>query len=168
MSPENPPTHRDLARRLAVHVAGTTARETHLDPGDLADLRRISPDSPLPAAFWHVWARHLVDAGVATPERPWSLALRAMAVLAGLHQPTRPLGEALAHSKLSDMRFTRLLRAREDQVAHEVRSIAAWLKSHGESCDLSDIAMLLLRPDDENLRHHIARSYYANLDTKES
>jgi len=147
-----------------------TAIDRSLSPGDVAALRRLDPRDPADPAFWKVCAGWL---GAALPpeggpsrdeaERRWATILAAMAITAGQHDPRRHAGAALAEAGLSDLRFVRLLRARGDGLSDVLRTAAQFLASKAASFDWRDLALLVLsdgRADEEDVRRHLARSFY--------
>ncbi len=153
-------------RSLVNRLAHALARE--LPPGDLAALRRSSPEAPS-AAFWKVAASLLGEAlpegGAARDEaeRSWAAILAGMALTEGLHRPGRRAGAALAEAGYSELRFERLLRARGSQLLAALRGAAQYLASKAVPLDWSDLAGLVLSeggPSEEQTRRGLARSYY--------
>jgi CRISPR system Cascade subunit CasB len=162
-------TSRDL-RTIVARIAGIIARE--LSPGEVAALRRLAPDEPYAPAVWKVFAMALDE--VVPPdgpareeaERRWAAILCGLAITQGLHRAGRPLGAALASAGFSELRFTRLLRARGDQMFAALRGAAQYLASKALSFDALDLARLVLSEDgprEERTRRDIARSYYRQL-----
>lgn len=152
------------------------ALEKQLSPGDVAALRRLDPDDPAAPAFFKVAVQLLEDVmpdveSAGEParmeaERRWAAILCAMALTSGLHRFDRPLGSALAESGFAELRLTRLLRARGDQVFPALRAAAQYLASKAEPFDPTDLARLVLsegRRDEEKVRRAIARSYFKAL-----
>ena len=147
-----------------------------LSNGDMAELRRISPAQPYTAALWKVLLDFVPDNWVAGPdrdqkERQWATLLMAMAVCAGQHDPYQRLGSALAQAGWSELRFVRLLRARDERLEGEVRQLAAYLASKGQPANFGDLATLLFQQSGDTAETHrrqIARSYYRTLYTLES
>jgi len=148
-----------------------------LDPGEVADLRRMSPEGPLPGAFWRLLARHLDGPGDLPPEgaarleaeRRWAVILSAVALMGDLHQPGERLGNALATHLGSELRVLRLLRAHGRSLADAIRLTCRALGSAGASVDVAEIARLVLsdgREDEEPTRRRVARSYYSALHHK--
>ncbi|MGE0521236.1 MAG: type I-E CRISPR-associated protein Cse2/CasB [Candidatus Binatia bacterium] len=141
-----------------------------LSPGDVADLRRLAPDDVSCAAFWRMLAlhSHLVPEGGPIRdevERRWMCILQAMAVMAGLHNPTVPLGRALAEADVAEQRLLRLLRASGPTLVDAVRVTAQHLAQKAVDSNHVDIARLVLSdggPNEESVRRAIARSYYAH------
>lgn len=141
-----------------------------MPPGDIAALRRITPDDPAAPAFWKVAAAHLDGALPRADgperderERRWASILSGMAMTTGLHTPRRKAGEALAEAGYSELRFERLLRASGEQLFQEVRSAARFLASKAMELDWTDLAALVLSADGpgaEQVRRGLARSFY--------
>jgi CRISPR system Cascade subunit CasB len=139
--------------------------------GPLAELRRMDPSDPSGGAFWGVLfdlvepAHNLeLPPGRDEQERRWAVILRAMATLE--HRAGAPLGDALAESGFSELRFVRLLRSRGPELADAVRQMVAFLASKGAHVDHADTARLVLfqdEPRDEEVRRDLARRYYAQL-----
>lgn len=142
-----------------------------LPPGDNAELRRLDAQNPLCPAFFKLMVS-IVEQNFDLPEngpardvieRRWAAVFQAAAILAGLHDPKRPLGEALISSGYSELRFVRLLRARGNGIFTEMRTAARFLSAKSERCDVNDLARLVLMTDSdkaESARLSIARSYY--------
>lgn len=147
-----------------------------LSNGDMAELRRISPAQPYTAALWKVLLDFVPDGWVAgasrdQKERQWATLLMAMAICAGQHDPYKRLGGALAEAGWSELRFVRLLRARDEKLETEVRRLAQYLASKGQPANFGDLAQLLFHQTGElaeTRRRSIARSYYRTLYTLES
>lgn len=158
-----PPTLKSIVGRLA-HLL-----EHGCSPGDLAALRRLDPADPSAPAFFKVTASVLADAlpdgdePRMEAERRWAAVLCAMATANGLHRPGRPLGSALAEAGFAELRLTRLLRARGDQMFPAVRAAAQFLAAKVEPFDATDLVRLVLsesRADEEKARRDVARSYF--------
>lgn len=160
------PTLRAIVGRIV------QALEKQLAPGDIAALRRLEPSDPAAPAFFKVAASVLdgilpdgEDARL-DAERRWAAVLCSMSVTNGLHLFGRPLGSALADAGFTELRLTRLLRARGDQVFTALRAAAQFLASKAQPFDPADLARLVLsegRPDEEKVRRAIARSYFATI-----
>lgn len=142
-----------------------------LHPGEVADLRRLSPDDPGGPAFWRIWAGILVpegqipDRGEARDrgERRWAAILGAMARLRSLHDFKRPLGRSLAEANVSELRLVRLLRSRDDALLDGIRILAQTLAAKSVPTNPTDIAWLVLTDGTggaETTRRRIARDYY--------
>jgi CRISPR system Cascade subunit CasB len=160
--------YREAVNRLAAAMKGA------LDPGEVAQLRRLDPQSPGGSAFWRTLALYIEpyaplptsDDRRATEESAWAAVMRGMAHMAVLHAPKRRLGRALAEADVSELRFNRLMRAEGAPLLDEIASVAHLLASRAVSVDWADLASLvLLRSGDAAERHrrHIARDYYHNL-----
>jgi CRISPR system Cascade subunit CasB len=145
--------------------------QKRLSAGDVAELRRLAPGELSSAAFWRVCAQVLEPAGTLPASEPqrsivesrWSVILQALALLGHLHRSGASLGSSLAEAGYSELRFTRLLRARADLLPREVSGAVRFLASKGAAVDAAGIAGLVLsedRSDEEDTRRQIARDYY--------
>lgn len=165
--------------RLA-SAMGTIAAsiERSIAKGDAAELRRLSHRDPGGQAFWKICAsvlepNQLLHPGVVAFEdgaARWAAIIGAMGQLAGLHAPRTSLGEALASSGFSELRFIRLLRAHDVALLDAVRPTAAFLASKATACNQAQLAELVLsdgRPHQDAIRRRIARDYYFHLNRKE-
>lgn len=167
------PTPRQSAAAVVHRIAAMLASGA-IRAGDAAELRRLMPDDASAPAFWKLMAElimpvlNLPSRGPARDdaERRWAVVLNALAHLTGLDAPRRPLGDALAASGMSELRFARLLRARGDRLAIEVRIAARFLASKAETANLTDLADLVLSDGHrhaESVRRRVARSYYNHM-----
>lgn len=161
------------------------ARLRHLDPGPLAELRRMKPGAAAPF-FWRLAARHPDTIGRSKAEKSWMEILRILAILtpkgdpesrSPLHNPRRRLGEVLCDGGdpgwvgprplVSELRLARLMSARGSQRAellrHAARMIAHSRRDVG--VDVADIAVVLLHPSDGR---RLAEPYYRRLDQAEA
>ena len=132
--------------------------------GALAELRRMTGDL-LPPAFWRLYLwddvpvelrepRGHVDEGV---DRAWAALIRAMVEMApNPHSFEKTFGAALAETGYSEDRFVRLLRAKGDDLARELRVAGAWLSRAGVKADWERPARLLLRCLGPSVKHQIA------------
>lgn len=159
--------HGALPRILA-------AVDRHLGPGDLAELRRLRPEDPGSPAFWRLVATYLDgnlpkgEAARFVAERQWATILRTFAELKGLHAPAVSLGRALAEADFSELRFSRLLRAKDALLDDAVRGASRILASKGQKACLTDFAALVLIQDGEPaevVRRRLARTYYSKTPT---
>jgi CRISPR system Cascade subunit CasB len=137
--------------------------------GELASLRRMTPDMPPGFSFHKLLLRTGIDVRGDDAERRWTIVVAMLASLAGMYAPDLPLGTALAKAGLSELRFVRLLRA-DDTLAAEVRSVSHILSSKAIAFDHRQLARLVLIQQagpSEQLRRQIARDYYKALSTNE-
>ncbi|RVT87398.1 hypothetical protein DXV76_04780 [Rhodobacteraceae bacterium CCMM004] len=170
------------------HTPGATALSIaaglrRLDPGALAALRRMGDDRAVPA-YWRLAASR--PAMSDRPER-WAPIVRALAILTpkgaaedrgDLHDPTRPLGEALCDGgnpswpgaprpMLSERRLAQLMAARGAQrtilLTRAVRALAV-SKPAAVGLDVPDIAWAFLDPARPE---RLAAPYYRRLDCAE-
>ncbi|ACL64134.1 CRISPR-associated protein, Cse2 family [Anaeromyxobacter dehalogenans 2CP-1] len=178
MKPEEHSTlQRSDERSLSSRVNALARAIASGSPGDVAALRRLTPDDPASPAFWRLAAAHLDGALPAgggeareEAERSWAAVMSGMALTAGLHVPRRRAGAALAQAGYSELRFERLLRASGPQLFREVRAAAAFLASKAVEFDWTDLAALVLGdggPSAERTRRALARSFYQQLPTQD-
>jgi len=147
--------------------------------GDRASLKRLQWDDPSSPAYWRFLTEYVEDAGLlpASGERRhdeevcWAAILAAIAQLAELHRPGRALGDALAVAHFAELRFVRLLRAREHGLLDNVRLTARFLAAKGEYVDCTDLARLVLSAggrNEEAVRRRIARAFYSSENNKQA
>ncbi len=171
----SPDPSPDLGRAVGKIAARMQKKGAGLSTGDMAELRRISPDRPFTPALWRMllWLE-VGDApgwiGQSTWERRWATLLMGMAFCTGLHDYSASLGRALAEAGWSELRFVRLMRAEGDALEAEVRRIAQYLAGKSQRANWTDVARLLFYQSGEtaqNIRLSIARRYYRALYAKE-
>lgn len=160
-------------RTLASTVNALARTMARMSPGDVASLRRLTPDDLAVPAFWKLAGialeHELAGGGVEDRERRWAVVVASVAVASGLHAPGRPLGDALAAAGYSELRLARLLRAHAAALPPEVRGATAYLASKAVAFDGADVAALVLSdggPSEEAVRRRIAKSYYAFISRK--
>ena len=166
----------------AIAVARCTQR---LDPGPLAELRRLSPNGA--PAFWLLAAQHPATIG-GDRQSDWMEIVRMIAVLTPkgdpksrppLHDRNRRLGAVLCDGgdadlewkgpqpNFSERRLTQLVAARGKQRAalleRAVRALAR-TRPPDAGIDVTDLARAVLRQDDAAL---LAAPYYRRLDCAE-
>lgn len=157
--------------RLVPLFAGGEQSRARLGPGQIAELRRLDVERPSAPTFWAVVATeldaHLPPDGAVVArraaERRWAVALRALAVLAGLYRKGHRLGAALAAAGFSEMRFQRLLASPEDRLPDEIATVARYLAAKGEAFDWFDLVRLAVEVDPtaaDDARRDIARDYF--------
>lgn len=142
-----------------------------LAAGELAGLRRSSSHEPFTPALWKVLLSCVPDRwteGSKRDERElqWAALLTGMAICKGLHNPSLAFGKALATAGWSELRFVRLMKARDEKLSLETRRVAVYLASKMQEANWTDIANLLLDQKGEWAERHrrrIARDYYAAL-----
>jgi CRISPR system Cascade subunit CasB len=147
------------------------AIEHYLSNRDLAQLRRVSPQVPYTPALWKVLLTYVPASWTGGSKQDeielcWSNLLMGMAMTAGLHDPSVPLGRALVHAGWSELRFVRLMEARGDNLVKNMRRLASFFASKSQQANWSDVAQLLLNQEEEWAEFHrrrIARSYYSAL-----
>jgi len=140
-----------------------------LGPGELAELRRLDPESPSAPAFWRLVARvpegDAHASGRVSQESKFAVVLKTFAQLRDAHRAGRPLGVALAESGLDERRLIQLLRARRAALAHAIRTVCHFLASKGAVVDAMDFARLVLSDGarvewEEGVRRSVARDFF--------
>ena len=172
------PEEFSLSQKIAQAVgkmANLMKTEGRMSTGDLAELRRISPDRPFTPALWKLLIRigaqqPLGGLKESTYERRMATLAMGMAFCARLHDYHVPLGRALADAGWSELRFVRLMEARGEKLEVHIRRMAQYLASKSQAANWTDVAWLLLGQDwstAEETRLRISRSYYGALYARE-
>jgi CRISPR system Cascade subunit CasB len=156
-------TGSSLGARVAQMAAIIGAE--HYPNGERAALRRWSRKQPIPLAFYRLWLRHLGDDLPPEFQTPaWMTIAWGLATLGKEgHDPSRPLGQALAESKFSEGRLEQLLSAPEDKRPDLFMRAVRFLAAKGERFDWRDGAAFLLTKDQdrrESLCRRIATAFY--------
>lgn len=157
--------------KIAGKVATMMQQEGALSTGEMADLRRISPDQPFTPALWRLLLMLDLDD---SPnwirqeqwERRWATLFMGMAHCAGLHEYNISLGTALAEAGWSELRFVQLMRAKDKTLETHLRLVAQFLASKNQEANWSDVARLLFFQTGEageRVRLSISRDYYSRL-----
>lgn len=146
-------------------VASIRQRIESMSPGDQAALRR---DPATTLAFYKLRSHEFPFVFQPETMERWIILTRVIAILCELYAPTVSLGTALAASRLSEMRLTRLLRAEGPALHAQILACARFLAAKGERQNLRDFQALLSFPDRgspraERVRQHIASDYFAAL-----
>ena len=171
----------DAVNRTAVAVAHVLRI---LQPGPLADLRRMDIEAPSPA-FWRLAAQHTDTVGRKPLE--WAEIIRILAILTPqgaaenrppLHDAARPLGAVLCDGGdpgwsgdrpvLSEARLAQFLAARGPARIDALTRIARMLahsRPVASGLDVRGIAWAVLDP---KASARIAEPYYRRLDRIES
>ncbi len=174
----------DTARSAAKYLQ-------YLDPGNLAELRRMRPPSVGAPAYWRLAARH--SGTISRNHNAWLVILRSLAILTPrgepesrppLHNPSRRLGYVLCDGgdpdwpstgklvrpAISENRLAQLMSARGKQrqilLERAIRAIARTRRPES-GINVVDIAWWLLSTDAERSTRQLAESYYQRLDRAE-
>ena len=162
-----------------------------LDPGPLAELRRMDPrrtDSNGAPHFWRLAAQH-PETIAPGREEDWMTIIKILAILTPrgdpenrepLHNDKRALGAVLCDGgnlawpdsnpprpALSERRFAQLLAARGKQrPVLFTRAMLAVSRTYqsGSGVNVADIAWTLLTPNPGDMKRRLAKSYYRQLD----
>jgi CRISPR system Cascade subunit CasB len=158
-----------------------------LDPGSLAELRRMEPNGVGTPIFWRLAA----ELGFRVDQTmQWMQIVRILAILipksrlspaVRLHDRSRQFGRVLCDGgdqewpsdpqkprpALSEVRFARLLATPAAQRGEAIERIARMLartRTPEVGINCKDIARLLLQTDDSLSLQNLARDYYRRLD----
>ena len=165
----------------AVTLAGLIASE-NFSRGDLAQLRRMDPDSPDAAAFWRLMARQDLFRNTETEEK-WALIIHGIALMTptnsgeggsrSAHDGYTPVGRALflggesrrEQGFYSETRFNRLMTSRGPMLRILLARMFRMMASADVSLNWREMASFILNDgydEDaaEQSRRRIARSYY--------
>ena len=156
-----------------------------LDPGPLAELRRMRQGRGAPA-FWRLAARYPETIGRSDWQQTWTTIIRVLAILTPrgnpverpqLHDSRRRLGEVLCDGgdpswtgprpQFSERRLAQLMAARGAQrgvLLERAAQALAQSMLHGSRVNVIDIAYALLTPENGRL---LAEPYYRRLDRAE-
>lgn len=170
------PTNQIEYGKIVGKISSMMQQQGSLSTGEVADLRRISPDQPFTPALWRIllmldldhspgWIRQEMW------ERRWATLFMGMAHCAGLHNYDIPLGRALAETGWSELRFVQLMRAKEETLETHLRRVAQFLASKNQEANWTDVARLLFfQTGDagERVRLDISRDYYSRMYSKEN
>ena len=179
---------RDGTPAQAVLAAAEMVR--HLDPGQLAELRRMNGETGAPA-FWRLAARYPSTIGQESKQKQWIALIRIVPILTPkddpatrvhLHDPNRRLGAVLCDGGdrswppndggkprpvFSEHRLAQLMAARGTQrgvlLTRAARTLAR-SRTEESGINILDIACTLLAPDNGR---HLAEPYYRRLDRAE-
>jgi CRISPR system Cascade subunit CasB len=161
-----------------------------LDPGPLADLRRMEPGDAGAAAYWRLASKGGFLEG---PADIWMQIVKIMAILTPkgerqppdrLHQAKPGLGAILCDGGdpswpgdakgveprpfLSETRLARFLAqppAYRGEALERIARMLARSRSPESGVNCAQIAWLLLHPEGDHTGQTIARDYYRRLDT---
>jgi len=157
-------------------IAGMMRQEGSLSKGDIAELRRVSPNEPFTPALWRVLM--ILDLDESPPyinqeiwERRWATLMMGMAYCADLHNYKVSLGRALAEAGWSELRFVQLMRANGEILEAYLRRVAQFLSSKNQEANWTDLAWLLFAQSGgtaEKVRLNISRNYYSAIYQKEN
>ncbi|MFN3615931.1 MAG: type I-E CRISPR-associated protein Cse2/CasB [Rubrimonas sp.] len=161
MPPDAPaPTFADAVRRLAREIA-------LLEPGPLAELRRLDPEAP-PAAFWRLV--HRCDLAAAHRDlRGWERLARALAVLTPTgrdpskrpaHDGAAPLGRVVADAGVSEQRVMRLLAAAPPQRREILARLCRRLARADMRLDAVQLGRLMIDDQAGETLRRLASDYY--------
>ncbi|MDZ7717620.1 MAG: type I-E CRISPR-associated protein Cse2/CasB [Balneolaceae bacterium] len=157
--------------KIVGKVSAMMQQDGALSTGEMADLRRISPDQPFTPALWRLLLMQDLDHSPGWIrqerwERRWATLFMGMAHCAGLHNYNLSLGEALAEAGWSELRFVQLMRATDETLETHLRRVAQFLAGKNQEANWTDVARLLFYQSGEageKIRLSISRDYYSKI-----
>ena len=178
-----PQTERDRPRTwgdIATEFAWRMSRPD-FQRGDLAELRRMNPDSPDTAVFWRMMAQQDLLGRGADLENKWALVLHGIALMTprgdggqSAHDGTVPVGRALYlggdgdrnSGYYSETRLNRLLTARGPMLRALLARLFRMMAATNTSFNWREMATFILSDGyseerAEQSRRRIAREYYS-------
>jgi CRISPR system Cascade subunit CasB len=168
-------------------IESMSAKLLSLDPGPLAELRRMEPDSPGTPIFWRMVAQYeLRDYELSA----WKQIIRMMALLlpcghrdadVRLHDRSQHFGAVLCnggtptwpppgpepkpvYSEVRLARFLAMPAAQRGEALERMARMLARSRSPHIGVNCIDVARLLLRPEEAYPIQDVAKHYYARLD----
>ena len=171
MRPSDPRHAASIARRLI---------RQDVTPGDIARLKRMTPESPTERIFWEACIGLGIDNADPELVETWAGIFRMIAKGTKIketeavspHDGTVPLGRALAAGGYGESRLKTLLNAGESSVADLLDRAAGYLYANREKFNWNDAARLAMTKhrraeDRERDRMTIARDYYREIQKRE-
>ena len=171
--PQEPMSPWEARRKAVASLAGAIGNPD-FPVGDLANLRRIQPDSFYPPAYWRQLFKRVPEM-LRHPEQEaiWAVLMQAMAIMApGGYQPGASLGQVLARMDSGTMepRLLKLLSSRGAATWNQIRLMARMLANQGLRVDFNDFAELLFNqegPGREPARRRLARDFFSGQHKKD-
>jgi len=174
-------------RPLEETIAVLSAKLLALDPGPLAELRRMEPDGVGTSMFWRlvatldlpvqktdVWMQIVRILAILTPKSAQNASVRLHdrsfrlgRILCDGGNPAWPTDPQKPRPQLSEQRLARLLVTPASQRGEALERIARMLarsRSPVGGINCAEIALLLLDPNNPLPLQDVARYYYARLD----
>jgi CRISPR system Cascade subunit CasB len=174
-------------RPLEETIAVLSAKLLALDPGPLAELRRMEPDGVGTSMFWRlvatldlpvqktdVWMQIVRILAILTPKSAQNASVRLHdrsfrlgRILCDGGNPSWPTDPQKPRPQLSEQRLARLLVTPASQRGEALERIARMLarsRSPEVGINCAEIALLLLDPNNPLPLQDVARYYYARLD----
>jgi len=174
-SPKSEDTDLNIGQVVG-KIASLMKEKGALSSGDLAELRRISPDQPFTPALWRLllmFDLHESPGWISQEqwERRWATLLMVMAHNIGLQNYSISFGQALVNAGWSELRFVQLMKSKGETLEKHLRRVAQFLASKNQEADWSGAARLLFTQSGEvgeKIRLSISRNYYSALYKKEN
>lgn len=140
--------------------------------GDLAELRRMTPESPT-LAFWRVLIDYIPEKlrGNESMENKWLVILNGMAIMApAVHSSEPSYSVGSVFSDFPIQRITHFLRSKGSNLTDQIRLLARLCRSKGVPVDWQILAYLLFSSEktlEGKIKRQIAKDYVQSISKKE-
>ena len=140
--------------------------------GDLAALRRMSPESP-PLVFWRIMYDYVPEnmRGNETRENQWVTLLSGMALMAPeIHSYDPRYSVGAAFSSFPEQRINHFLRSKGKNLSDQIRLLARLCASKGIPVDWATLGYLIFSKNtiqEEKTKRAIAKDYIKAAPKKE-
>ena len=159
--PPQPKELRTIVRQIAEDLANP-----NFPRRDLAELRRMNPDSPTPPVFWSLMAQHNLPDTSATVSC-WALIIHGIALMTPASNAGIPVGRALFMGGrpqrdigfYSKARLERLLKSQGTIFRALLGRMFKMLASAKQPLEWEELAGLIIN-DNDAARYQIASDYY--------
>lgn len=165
------PTSRSQATRTRLALLQQRVRDSRLDTGSMAALRRGDARTVLAQPAFHRLTAGFDDHEFAGDgaER-WATVAQGIALTGVPDGQREAAGATLARLGFSESRFSRLLSARGSTFRNQVTLLARFARGRGTPLDWRDLGELVLleeRAEEwaDALRLRLARDYYRAIET---
>lgn len=164
--------HVDEVEKPAVAEDDSTAGKVRaeiarMSNGEQAQLRR-DPGTSL--AFYKLRAAFFSKVSNPETEDRWIAFVQCAALTSELYEPKVSFGTALGRAGLSELRLTRLLRAKGERLHYQAVASARFLRAKGVHQNCRELSALLLARDHqaERTRRRIAGDFFKEINTDTS
>lgn len=157
-------------KAVVATLSGTLA-SPNFPRGDLADLRRMSPESP-PLVFWRVLNDYVptVMRRSESAENRWLEIIGGMAIMApSIHSFDPQYSVGAAFTLFPEQRLRHFLRSKGKNLSDQIRLLARLCASRGNHVDWYVLTLLLLssgRKNEAKIKRDIAKDYIKIMEMK--
>lgn len=162
---------QDNLNSLVPKLAGVLA-SPQFPRGDLAALRRMSPESP-PLVFWRIMNDYVPEnmRGSEARENLWVVLLNGMAIMAPeIHSYDPRYAVGAVFSSFPEQRINHFLRSKGKNLSDQIRLLARLCGSKGIPVDWTTLGYLIFSKNtiqEEKTKRAIAKDYIKAAPKKE-